>query len=250
MLRSAAAWRRAITSVRSSRAEQMRVAGLEPQVVLDRDLVADRGGAGDLAGFGLEDGEQAGFGGEPGDLDRVGRGAAPAERAGHQDVQVAGAVEVHRAGRPCTPGRAGRRPWRWRRRGSRGPWRSAGRSCPGRRCCPARGRRRRWWRCARPAGWRRSAARRCSCTPGCRSRCTARRRCARTCPTGSAMPMSTVPPSPPWATTRMSGRPMAFMAAATPEATAGALPNSECSQAICQDVPGRGWRTPRGSRSR
>jgi len=54
------------------------------------------------------------------------------------------------------------------------------------------------------------------------------------------MPMSTVPPSPPWATTRMSGRPIAFRAAATPEATAGALPNSECSQGICQEVSGNG----------
>src|SRR5262249_47674164 len=39
------------------------------------------------------------LGGQPGDLDRVRRGAAPAERAGDQDVQVAGAVEVHRPGR-------------------------------------------------------------------------------------------------------------------------------------------------------
>ena len=54
------------------------------------------------------------------------------------------------------------------------------------------------------------------------------------------MPMSTVPPSPPWPTTRMSVRPLAFSAAATPEATAGALPNSECSQGICQDVSGNG----------
>ena len=54
------------------------------------------------------------------------------------------------------------------------------------------------------------------------------------------MPMSTVPPSPPWPTTRMSLRPMAFRAAATPVATAGALPNSECSHAICQEVSGNG----------
>jgi hypothetical protein len=33
---------------------------------------------------------------------------------------------------------------------------------------------------------------------------------------------------------------MAFTAAATPEATAGALPNNECSQAICQEVSGKG----------
>ncbi len=50
--------------------------------------------------------------------------------------------------------------------------------------------------------------------------------------------MSTVPPSPPWATTRMSVRPFTFSAAATPVATAGALPNSECSHGICHDVSG------------
>ena len=38
----------------------------------------------------------------------------------------------------------------------------------------------------------------------------------------------------------MSVRPWAFSAAATPEATAGAFPNSECSQAICQEVSGNG----------
>jgi len=54
------------------------------------------------------------------------------------------------------------------------------------------------------------------------------------------MPMSTVPPSPPWPITRMSVRPMAFRAAATPEATAGAFPNRECSQGICQEVCGNG----------
>ena len=52
--------------------------------------------------------------------------------------------------------------------------------------------------------------------------------------------MSTVPPSPPWATTRMSSRPCARNAAATPDATAGALPNSECSHGTCQDDSGYG----------
>ena len=51
-------------------------------------------------------------------------------------------------------------------------------------------------------------------------------------------PMSTVPPSPPWPTTRTSGRPLARSAAATPVATAGALPNSEWIHAICQEVSG------------
>src|SRR6266567_1957925 len=59
-------------------------------------------------------------------------------------------------------------------------------------------------------------------------------------PDRQAKPMSTVPPSPPWPTTRMSVRPLAFSAAATPVATAGALPNSECSHAIRQDVSGYG----------
>ena len=44
-----------------------------------------------LAGLGFEHREQAAFGGQPGDLDRVGRGAGPAERAGTKGVQVAGA---------------------------------------------------------------------------------------------------------------------------------------------------------------
>ena len=52
--------------------------------------------------------------------------------------------------------------------------------------------------------------------------------------------MSTVPPSPPCPTTRTSVRPFALSAAATPVATAGALPNSECSQGICHDDSGKG----------
>jgi hypothetical protein len=51
-------------------------------------------------------------------------------------------------------------------------------------------------------------------------------------------PMSTVPPSPPCATTRTSLRPIALYAAATPDATAGALPNSECNQATRHEVSG------------
>lgn len=52
--------------------------------------------------------------------------------------------------------------------------------------------------------------------------------------------MSMVPPSPPWPTTRTSVRPLAFIAAATPVATAGALPNNECSHGICHEVSGYG----------
>ena len=52
--------------------------------------------------------------------------------------------------------------------------------------------------------------------------------------------MSTVPPSPAWPTTRMSSRPLAFSAAATPAATAGPLPKSECSHGSCHDDSGYG----------
>src|SRR3954464_4560273 len=52
--------------------------------------------------------------------------------------------------------------------------------------------------------------------------------------------MSTVPPSPACATTRMSSRPLAFSAAATPDATAGPLPNRECSHGSCHDDSGYG----------
>src|ERR1035438_4805273 len=59
-------------------------------------------------------------------------------------------------------------------------------------------------------------------------------------PDRAPKPMSTVAPSPPWLTTLTSVRPLAFIAAATPVATAGALPNSECSHGIRQEVSGYG----------
>ncbi len=52
------------------------------------------------------------------------------------------------------------------------------------------------------------------------------------------MPMSTVPPSPPCPTTRMSSRPFARSAAAMPVATAAALANSECSHGTRHEVSG------------
>ena len=52
--------------------------------------------------------------------------------------------------------------------------------------------------------------------------------------------MSVVPPSPPCATTRTSVRPCTCIAAATPEATAAALPNSEWIHGICHEVSGYG----------
>jgi hypothetical protein len=57
-------------------------------------------------------------------------------------------------------------------------------------------------------------------------------------PDRQAKPMSTVPPSPPWPTTRTSVRPWAFKAAAIPVATAGALPNSEWIHGSCQEDSG------------
>jgi hypothetical protein len=53
-------------------------------------------------------------------------------------------------------------------------------------------------------------------------------------------PMSSVPPSPPWPTTRMSARPFARSAAAIPVLTAGALPKSEWIQGTCQELSGNG----------
>ena len=52
--------------------------------------------------------------------------------------------------------------------------------------------------------------------------------------------MSTVPPSPACARTRTSSRPVARIAAATPDATAAALPNSECSHGTCHADSGKG----------
>jgi len=52
--------------------------------------------------------------------------------------------------------------------------------------------------------------------------------------------MSVVPPSPPWAITLTSERPRTFIAAATPVATAAALPNSEWIHGICHEVSGYG----------
>ncbi len=51
-------------------------------------------------------------------------------------------------------------------------------------------------------------------------------------------PMSVVPPSPPCATTRVDVRPVTRSAAATPEATAAALPNSEWIHGICHELSG------------
>ena len=59
-------------------------------------------------------------------------------------------------------------------------------------------------------------------------------------PDRQPIPMSTVPPSPPWPITRTSSRPFARSAAAMPVATAGALPNSEWIHGSCQELSGNG----------
>ena len=77
--------------------EQVGVAALQLQVVLDRHLPADLRDAGDFAVLALEDREEAGLRRQSRDLDRVARGAAPAERARDEDVDVARAAQLHRA---------------------------------------------------------------------------------------------------------------------------------------------------------
>ena len=169
MLRSAVACSRAMTASDPGR-EQVRIPRLQLQVLLDRHLLADLRHAGHLAAARLEHREQAVWLGQPGDLDRVGGGAAPAERAGHQDVQVAGAVELHRAVhlvlQVAQPGDGGRGHVRdiVRHRDQGRVLALAERSA--RLGSDDRGG---GWS-GRPGEWRRSAAPRCSCKPRCRSR--------------------------------------------------------------------------------
>src|SRR5512139_506817 len=76
--------------------EQVREALLQLEVLLDRDLMPDLGDLGDLTVLGLEHRQEAGLLDEPGEPDRVLGGGPPAQRAGHEDMQVAGAAEGHR----------------------------------------------------------------------------------------------------------------------------------------------------------
>ena len=94
ILRSAIAWMRAIISGCAVLAEQMREAFLRLQIFLDRQLVAYLQHAGDDAMLGLEYREQTGFLRQPRDADGVMRGRAPAQRAGHEDVDVARAANA------------------------------------------------------------------------------------------------------------------------------------------------------------
>ena len=185
MLRSARAWSCAITSVRGGspkRWANRRCARRYSSTGTWR-LIGDA--ADDLARLRLEDGEQPGLLREPRDPDRLARLGSPAERARHEDVDVARTVELHRALdlvlEVVQVGDRRRRDVRdlVRHRDERGVLalpEDVARARPRPAWC---------WRCAPPAAWRSSAARRCSCTPRCRSRRRARRRCARTSRRGS-----------------------------------------------------------------
>ena len=230
-----------MTSSRRIGLEQVREAPLRPQVLLDRHPAADRRHVRDLAVLRLEDREEAGLRrqpGRPGSSRRVPR--APAQRARHQHVQVARAAQLHGAldlgleVAQVGDGGGGDVRDLVRHRDQRRALALAERVA---RLGPTAG----WSRCGRPAAWRRSAARRCSCSPRCRSRRTARRRCARTCRTGSRSRCRPCRRRRPGRRTRMSVAALAPAARPRPRlATAGALPNSECSHGTRQDVSGYG----------
>ena len=227
--------------------EEVRVAVLQLQVLGDRDLLADLRDADDLAVLGFEDGEDAGLLCEAGDLDRVGRGRAPAQRAGDEDVQVTGAPELHRPldlvlevaelGDGCG-GDVGDLV---RHRDQRRVLALA-------EDVARLGRRPAWcWRCARPAVWRLSAGHRCSCRPRCRSRRRARRRFARTSPRGSRSryracrrrrpDQSPARPRGPWRASRRRSR---WRPPAHCRTVSGSRAGSRSSR-------GTGWRRPPGS---
>src|SRR4051794_22775540 len=69
--------------------EEMGVAALDAEVLLDRHLPADLRHTRHVPGLGLEDREHTALLGEPCDVDGLARLAAPAQRAGHEHVDVA-----------------------------------------------------------------------------------------------------------------------------------------------------------------
>ena len=111
-------------------AEQVRVAALRPQVVLDRHPVADRQRRRDRRRARPRRPGTAPLRWASRASRTVSAGAAaPAERARDQHVQVARAAHRHRRGRPWPPGRAARRRSPSRRRGCRAPSRCAAGPC-------------------------------------------------------------------------------------------------------------------------
>ncbi len=83
--------------VGSRRIEQVRVAALQLQVVLDGLFRADGRYAHDVAVFGFEDREQPGLLGQPCNADGVGGRAGPSQRARHEDMQVSRPAKCHGA---------------------------------------------------------------------------------------------------------------------------------------------------------
>src|SRR5579863_1847951 len=82
--------------VRPSRlAKEMRVAFLEPEILLNRHALTDLADRRDLAVFCLEHREEPALRRETRHLDGVGRVASPPERARDQDVEITSAVECH-----------------------------------------------------------------------------------------------------------------------------------------------------------
>ena len=178
------------------------------------------------------------------------RRAAPAERAGHEHVDVARAAQLHRVldlvleVAQVGDRRGGDVGDLVRHRDQRGALALAEDVAGLVRRRPA------WSSCARRAASRPSAARRCSCSPRCRNRCRARRRCARTSPTGSRSRCRRCRrrrpgrrrgcPRGPWpsAPRRCRSRPPARCRTASG------------STAAARRSRGTASRTPRGSRSR
>src|ERR1700693_6065709 len=150
--------------------EEMRVTPLWSEVLLDRDSRPDGRHADHLAMLGLEDREDARFLRQAREPDRLAGCAAPAQRTGNQDVDVAGSMKGHGTlhlrlqvsqvcdGCGCDVGDL------VRHRNQRQAL-----FLPQTRCPPP-ARPPRWWRCGPRAVWRPIAARRYSCTPRCRSR--------------------------------------------------------------------------------
>src|SRR6202165_4823929 len=78
-------------------AKEMRITALRLEVVLDWDTRANGRPADDLAVLRLEDREESTLFRQPCQPDRLAGGAAPAQWAGHQDVDVAGPMGGHGA---------------------------------------------------------------------------------------------------------------------------------------------------------
>jgi hypothetical protein len=78
--------------------EKVGEAPLRPQIVRHRNLAADGMGPGDLAVFGLEQGEQTALHGQAGDADGVVGGGPPTQRTGDENVDISGALDAHGPG--------------------------------------------------------------------------------------------------------------------------------------------------------